>query len=107
MQKMGREIVQAYADIFGHSELPVYRGLSWVTRCGLNVRALGYFLQSDECLRLVLCLLVWLLAGFNLVWRLDLRDSAATLPLLLACLWLWPWCASARRRWIQRAQHRP
>ena len=100
MQKAGHEVVQSYAALLGHNNLPGYRELPWVTRCGLNLHALGYFLCSEECLRLVLYLLVWLLAGFNIVWQLDLRNSAAALPVLLACLWVWPWLASARRRWV-------
>ena len=102
MQKAGHEIVQSYADLFGHNNLPGYSTLPWVTRCSLNLRALGCFLCSGECLRLVLYLLVWLLAGFNIGWWLDLRNSAAALPVLLACLWVWPWLASARRRWVCR-----
>jgi hypothetical protein len=93
-------VVEAYADIFRHSDVPGYKALSWVDRCSLNMRALKCFLCSAECLRLLLYLLVWLLAGFNIAWQLDLRDSAAAMPLLLACLWLWPWVASARWRWI-------
>jgi hypothetical protein len=102
MQKVGRKIVQSYADLYGHGNLPGYSELPWRTRCILNVRSLGCFLCSGECLRLVSYLLVWLLAGFNIVWQLDLHDSAAALPLLLACLWVCPWVASARRRWVCR-----
>ena len=102
VQKAGHEIVQSYADLFSHNDLPGYSELPWVRRYGLNLHALGYFLCSGECLRLALYLLVWLLAGFNIVWQLDLRNSAAALPVLLACLWVWPWLASARRRWICR-----
>lgn len=102
MQKTTHQIVQSYADLFGHNNLPGYSTLPWVSRCSLNIRALGCFLCSGECLRLALYFLVWLLTGFNIVWRLDLRNSAAALPVLLACLWLWPWLASARRRWICR-----
>jgi hypothetical protein len=106
VEQICQKIFKAYADFFRHSDLEGYQALSWVQRCAVNMRALGAFLCSGECLRLVLYLLVWLLAGFNIVWQLDLRDSAAALPLLLACLWLWPWVASARRRWVHRILNR-
>jgi hypothetical protein len=102
MHSFVRHVTKACADLCHHQELPGYALMPWTTRCGLNVRALGCFLGSGEFLRLVLYLLVWLLAGFNLVWWKDLHDSAAALPLLLACLWVWPWVAVARRRWIHR-----
>ncbi len=102
MQEITRRIVRSYADLLAHNNLPGYSTLPWVTRCGLNLRALGGFVHSGEFLRLLVYLLVWLLAGFNIVWQLDLYNAAAALPVLLACLWVWPWLADARRRWIYR-----
>ena len=89
-------------EILQHHNVPGYDLLPWLVRMRLNLVALGHFVGSLECLRLVLCLTVWLLAGFNLVWVNDLRGWHVSLPLLLASSWVWPWLAAARRRWLHR-----
>jgi hypothetical protein len=100
VHKTLQTIVAACDSLSRHHAVPGYNQLPWRTRCRLNVQSLGCFLSSQECLHMLAYLLIWLLAGFNLVWRWDVRDSAAVLPVLLACMWVWPWAAAARRRWI-------
>lgn len=95
-----RRLTEICADLWYHDNLPGYQQLSWRFRCLLNLRSLVCMILSVEFLRLSLYLILWLLAGFHLVWGFDLRGTAATFPLLSACLWLFPWFATERRRRI-------
>ena len=95
-------VTGAYRDLFGHQHVPGYQHLSWPQRQRLNALALAGFLRSGECLRLLLWLVVWGLLAQILIWRLDLAIRQAVWPLSVAAVWVWPWLASARRRWIAR-----
>ena len=88
--------------VLQHGELPGYQLLPWHTRTRLNLHALALFICSTECLRLVLYFTVWQLAAYTLVWQLDWRQAAAIMPQSLAGLWVLPWLADARRRYIDR-----
>jgi hypothetical protein len=100
-------VYQACHDFLRHSYVPGYALLPWHTRCYLNIKALELFLVSGECLRLALYMTIWSLAAQILIWTLDLHGPAATLPGMLAAVWVWPWLAHARRRRIaELLQHR-
>jgi len=98
MNSAVRKLSEICGNLWYHHDLPGYRQCSWRTRCLLNLKSLAGMCLSAEFLRGILYLMLWLLAGFHLVWHFDLRGTAATLPLLSACLWLLPWFAAARRR---------
>jgi hypothetical protein len=100
MKVLVRNLTEICADLWYHGDLPGYQACPWRTRCLLNLHALADMLLSAEFLRLTLYLILWLLAGFHLVWHFDLHGTAATFPLLSASLWLFPWFAAARRRRI-------
>jgi hypothetical protein len=101
-QRCARRVSRAWADALNYAGLPGYAQLPRHTRAWLNIRALGAFIASPECLRLGAYFLIWQLAAYTLVWHFDLRTAAAVLPQLLACVWVWPWLADARRRHIDR-----
>jgi hypothetical protein len=98
MKGLVHKLAEICADIWHHGNLPGYRQCPWHTRCLLNLRSLVCTVLSIEFLRLNLYLILWLLAGFHLVWHFDLHGTAATFPLLSASVWLLPWVAAARRR---------
>lgn len=64
------------------------------------MRALLSFLCSAEFLRMLICITVWQLTAYIVIWTFDLGTRRAALLLLLCCLWVWPWLAAARRRHI-------
>ena len=89
-------------DFWYHRFVPGYEGLDWSERLRLDALALVKFCTSPEALRALLSLTVWLLAGYHLVWYLDLRGVATAWPIITASVWLYPWLANARRRQINR-----
>jgi hypothetical protein len=101
-QRYCQRLARACADAVTHGALPGYGQLPRHTRAWLNLRALGGFVRSRECLRLVAYFTIWQLVAYSLVWHFDLRAQIGVIPPLLACTWLWPWLADARRRHIHR-----
>jgi hypothetical protein len=90
-----------WRDVMLPAELPGYRMLPVLTRWRLNCRTLWCFLRSAESLFMALCMIAWLLGSSILIWNFDLSGPVAALLPSLAVLWLLPWVASARRRWMR------
>jgi hypothetical protein len=97
-----RRLARACTDIAAHGSLPGYSQLPWLTCRRLDVLALVAFIRSGELLRLLLWLTVWELLTHILIWSFDLAAGAAAAPPALACVWVWPWLAAARRRHIDQ-----
>jgi hypothetical protein len=93
---------QAVLDLVEYRGLPGYAASGGWTRLCLDMQALGTFVCSVACARLLLWLIVWQLASYLLVWTFDLYGPAAAAPSLLALLWVLPWVAHARHREITR-----
>ena len=97
-----RQVRCAGRDFLDHRRVPGYLHLSWRERQRLNALALAGFLRSAEGLRLALWLTAWGLLAQILIWRLDLEHRQAVWTAAAAAVWVWPWLASARRRWFTR-----
>ena len=102
MQTLFRRLREICFDLWYHRAIPGYETLPAPLRWRINLQALSGFLLSTEFVRLLLYLSVWLLAGFCVVWSLDLHGGASVWPITTACVWLYPWVAAARRRRIAR-----
>ncbi|MAF82881.1 MAG: hypothetical protein CL797_02110 [Chromatiales bacterium] len=97
-----RRISRAYKDFARHGSVPGYEQMPLLTRLSLNLRALLAFTGSEECLRMLVCITVWQLVAYILIWTFDPGRRLAAVISLLCCLWVWPWLASARSRHINR-----
>lgn len=99
-RSLAKPITRAYRDLFYHQRVSGYQHLSWRQRQRLNALAMAGFIRSAECLRLLLWVIVWGLVSQILIWRMDLGARQAVWPVSAAAVWVWPWLASARRRWF-------
>lgn len=70
-------------------------------RLHLRLRALRCFVASIECVRMLLYLSVWILAGLHLIWWLDRPPPDQVLAVCSAWPWLWLWTTHASHRWVQ------
>ncbi|MDP7271226.1 MAG: hypothetical protein QGG65_07795 [Gammaproteobacteria bacterium] len=95
-------LARAYTNFAGHGLLPGYMQMPLLTRLGLNLRALAAFCCTEEFFRLLACITIWQLVAYIFIWKFDFGLRPAALASALACLWVWPWLAAARRRHIDR-----
>lgn len=84
--------------MFQHDALPGYRQLTLRDRLRVDTRAAVRVCGSVQALHVLACIVIWLLAGYTLVWHLDLRGHGAHLPVYTLSVWLLPWLAAIRRR---------
>ena len=92
--------LRAGSDFFRHGSLAGYVQMPLLTRIRLNSHALVRFIGTAEALRKLSYIIIWQLLAHILVWHFDLFRAGAALPPVLACLWICPWIADARRRHI-------
>lgn len=103
MSTLFRSLRECVYDLWYHRCIPGYEDLPRGLRCRVNLQALGLMLRSVDCFRLLAALVIWLLAGYCVVWQLDMHGSAAAWPVTTSMLWLYPRLAVLRRRYIHRA----
>ena len=87
--------------LFRHDDLPGYSQLSLPDRLRVDARALARLLLSVTFLHMLAALLIWLLAGYILMWHLDMPPVRVHAPCVAAPLWWLPWLAVARRRLVR------
>ena len=98
-----RLLVLACRDLWEHQRfdpgsIPGYSSLNVSDRLRLDLQALRIFLCSAAAVRVSSALLIWQLAGYLLVWQLDVQGLGRVAPSLTALLWLLPAVAFIRRR---------
>ena len=84
--------------MLSHDNVPGYQCLSRPDRLRADSLAALHVLLSWQSVHVLAAVVIWLLLGHLLVWRLDLRGVSADLPFLTVHLWLLPWLAILRRR---------
>jgi hypothetical protein len=79
-----------------------FKQLDATIRGSLNFRAMRCFCATEAFFWMLLCWLIWIWAGLLLVWHNDGRGMTQLLPLWTACIWLYPWLMTARKKQLHR-----